>query len=86
MKLQEYLWKAGEPLNFDPSNLPRTQDLIPIFQETSGIYVFSKDSFQKYHRRIGNNPFIKEVSFKESIDIDDPEDFKLAEMLVGMDL
>lgn len=86
VKLQEYLWKAGEPLNFDPSNLPRTQDLIPIFQETSGIYVFSKDSFQKYHRRIGNNPFIKEVSFKESIDIDDPEDFKLAEMLVGMDL
>ena len=86
VKLQEYLWKAGEPLNFDPSNLPRTQDLIPIFQETSGIYVFSKDSFQKYHLRIGNNTFIKEVSFKESIDIDDPEDFKLAEMLVGMDL
>lgn len=83
VKLQDYLWKDGKPLNFDASNLPRTQDLEPIYQETSGVYVFTKEVFQKYHRRVGVNPFIKEVSFKEAVDIDNPEDFTLAEIMVN---
>lgn len=84
VKLQDYLWRDGEPLNFDASNLPRTQDLKPIYQETSGVYVFTKEVYQKYRRRVGKQPFIKEVSFKEAIDIDNPEDFNLAEALVDV--
>ena len=86
VKLQDYLWKNGEPLNFDAANLPRTQDLQPIYQETSGIYVFTRDVFMKYGRRIGINPFIKEVGFKEAIDIDEPEDFELAEAMVNINI
>lgn len=86
LKLQDYLWQDGEPLNFDASNLPRTQDLKPIYQETSGVYVFTKEVYQKYRRRIGKRPFIKEVSFKEAVDIDNPEDFELAEALVSLDI
>lgn len=86
IKLQDYLWKDGEPLNFDATNVPRTQDLAPIYQETSGVYVFTKDVFKKYKRRIGVNPFIKEVSFKEAVDIDNPEDFDLAEIMVNIKL
>lgn len=85
VKLQDYLWKNGEPLNFDATNVPRTQDLEPIYQETSGVYIFTKDVFKKYHRRIGLKPFIKEVTFKEAVDIDNPEDFKLAEIMVNID-
>lgn len=81
VKIQDYLWENGVPLNFDASNLPRSQDLNIIYRETSGIYVFKKEIFRKYHRRIGINPYIKEVSFKESIDINTLEDFKLAEKL-----
>lgn len=86
VKLQDYLWQDGEPLNFDATNLPRTQDLKPIYQETSGVYVFTREVFERYHRRIGIKPFIKEVSYKEAVDIDDPEDFDLAEALVDLDL
>lgn len=86
MKLQDYLWKNGEPLNFDATNLPRTQDLTPIYQETSGVYVFTKKVFEDHHRRIGVKPFIKEVTFKEAVDIDNPEDFDLAEVLVNINL
>jgi len=86
VKLQDYLWQDGEPLNFDATNLPRTQDLKVIFQETSGVYVFTKDVFKTYHRRIGKKPFIKELSFKEAVDIDNPEDFELAEALVNIDI
>lgn len=86
IKLQDYLWQDGEPLNFDATNLPRTQDLRPIYQETSGVYVFTKEVFEQYHRRVGRKPFIKEVSFKEAVDIDNPEDFALAEALVDIDI
>lgn len=86
VKLQDYLWQDGKPLNFDASNLPRTQDLKPIYQETSGVYVFTKEVFLKYKRRIGVKPFIKEVTFKEAIDIDNPEDFDLAEVMLNVSI
>ena len=83
-KIQTFLWKNGEPLNFDAANLPRTQDLDPIYQETSGIYVFKKEVFEKTHRRIGRVPYIKCVSSLEAVDIDEPEDFELAERLIKL--
>ena len=86
VKIQDFLWKDGEPLNFDAENLPRSQDLDPIYRETSGVYVFTKEVFENYHRRIGKKPFIKEVSFKEAVDINNPEDFQLAEAFVNIDL
>ena len=86
VKIQDFLWKDGEPLNFDAANIPRSQDLEPIFRETSGVYVFTKDVFLKQHRRIGIKPFVKEVSFKEAVDINNPEDFALAEALLGIEL
>lgn len=83
IKLQDYLWQNGEPLNFDAGYIPRTQDLAPIYQETSGIYVFTREVFETCHRRIGKKPLIKEVSFREAVDIDEPEDFRLAEILLN---
>lgn len=86
VKIQDYLWQDGEPLNFDATNIPRSQDLKPIFRETSGVYVFTKAVFEKYHRRIGGNPFVKEVSFKEAVDINNPEDFDLAAALLNVEI
>lgn len=85
-KIQTFLWRNGEPLNFDAANLPRTQDLESIYQETSGIYVFTKEVFLNYGRRIGKTPYIKCVNMKEAIDIDNPEDFDLAEALLHVEL
>lgn len=86
IKLQDYLWRNGEPLNFDATNVPRTQDLEPIYQETSGVYVFTKSVFMDYKCRIGKKPFIKEVTFKETVDIDNPEDFDLAEVMLNINI
>lgn len=85
-RIQDFLWKDGEPMNFDATNVPRSQDIEPIYRETSGVYVFTKDVFNTYHRRIGKHPFIKEVSYKEAVDINNPEDFRLAEVMVDIDL
>lgn len=84
-KIQDYLWENNAPLNFDATNLPRTQDLNPIYRETSGVYVFTKDVFKKLRRRIGEKPFIAEVSLKEAVDINTSEDFKLAETLLNIE-
>ena len=85
-RIQDFLWQDNAPLNFDPSDLPRSQDLKPIYRETSGVYVYTKEVFEKYHRRIGAVPYIKEVTFREAVDINEPADFELAEMLCNIDL
>ena len=85
-KIQDYLWKDGNPLNFNAQNLPRSQDLPVIFRETSGVYIFTKDVFQKYQRRIGVNPYIIELDKKESIDINTEADFKFAENMLNLNL
>lgn len=84
-KIQTFLWQNNRPLNFDASNLPRTQDLTPIYEETSGIYVFKKEVFTHLKRRIGEKPFIKVVSMKESVDIDEEKDFSIAESVLDID-
>ncbi len=85
-KIQDFLWQDNKPLNFDATNLPRSQDIKPIYRETSGVYVFTKDVFLKYRRRIGENPFVKEVSYKEAVDINEPRDFELAQALLNVEL
>ena len=85
-KIQDFLWQNGKPLNFDATNIPRSQDIEPIYRETSGVYVFTREVWQSLHRRIGNHPYVKEVSFKEAVDINNPEDFQLAEALLDIEM
>ena len=78
-KLQHLLWTSENvPLNFDPTNVPRTQDLDAIYSEVSAAYVFKKEVFEQYHRRIGMTPYITVVSGIECVDIDYPDDFAVA--------
>lgn len=76
--LRTFMWQDGKTINFDPDHFPRTQDLPLIYGETSIAYVFTKESFRKYNRRLGAKPYIKEISKIEAIDIDYPEDFAIA--------
>ena len=76
--IKTFLWSEGRPLNFDPDHFPRTQDLPDIYGETSIAYVFTKESFLKHNRRLGERPYIREVGKIEAMDIDYPEDFEIA--------
>jgi N-acylneuraminate cytidylyltransferase len=74
--------KDANPINHNPEELLRTQDLEPLYEENSNFYIFSKKSFEKAgKKRIGLKPQIFEVNKLEAIDIDEPEDFILAELL-----
>lgn len=80
-KIQDFLWKDDKPLNYSLDNIPRTQDLEPLWMETSGFYIYRREVIKKLNRRIGDKPFIVEVKEIESVDIDEKEDFELAEAL-----
>jgi len=81
-KLQARLYKEDlTPINHDPQNLIRTQDLKPIYEENSCFYIFSKESFNIYEARIGARPGISITSGIESIDIDTEDDWALAELV-----
>jgi len=74
--------KNCNPINHNPKELIRTQDLEPLYEENSNFYIFSKKSFKKAgNKRIGLNPKMYEVNKLEAIDIDESEDFILAEIL-----
>lgn len=75
-------WEDGSPINHNPEELIRTQDLTPVYEENSNFFLFSKKSFERAgNRRIGKEPAMFEVNKLEAIDIDEPEDFKIAKIL-----
>lgn len=80
-KFQDFLWKDGVPFNYELNHIPRTQDLPLLYEETSGFYIYRKEVMTDFHRRIGVNPFLVEVGEIESIDIDEPEDFMIADAI-----
>ena len=69
------------PINHDLKVLQRTQDLEPWYEENSNFYFFSKESFRKNNGRIGLNPIVYECNKLESIDIDEQDDWDMAETL-----
>lgn len=80
-----FYWASGKPVNHDPKRLLRTQDLDPLFEENSNMYIFSRTSFRNANnKRIGTTPFFFEIGKMESVDIDEEEDFQLAETLYLM--
>ena len=85
-KVQTFTWYQGKPLNYDLNNIPRTQDIEPIFYETSAFFIFKKEVFTDIgRRRIGNKPYFQEVDDIEGVDIDYPSDFSLAKAIASFD-
>ena len=80
-RIFEFLWNEKQPLNYNLNNVPRSQDLPITYVETTGLYVFRKDVFDKYNARIGENPYLYNVSTIESIDINYPDDWKIADSI-----
>jgi len=75
-KIQTRFYRGDcSPVNHDPGNLLRTQDLEPWYEENSNFYFFTKKAFRITNGRIGKNPIMFETPKLESIDIDTPDDW-----------
>ena len=84
-RIQTFAWYQGKTINYDLNDVPRTQDMEPIWIETSAFFMFRKEIFTEYNRRIGFNPYIQEVSGIEAVDIDEKKDYDLACMLAKIE-
>ncbi len=80
-RLQTRLWDGlARAVNHNPNILLRTQDLPPIYEENSCLYIFTQQILKDKHNRIGNRPYLFEIDRKEAIDIDEEIDFLIAEL------
>ena len=82
-RIQSRLWDLlARPINHNPAILLQTQDLPPVYEENSCFYLFTRETLCNKHTRIGERPFLFEINKTEAWDIDDEEDFEIAEMLM----
>jgi CMP-N-acetylneuraminic acid synthetase len=83
--LQTRLWTAdGQPINHDPDNLIRTQDLDPVMEENSCIYIFRRDVLETRQNRIGERPLVFVMDPSEALDIDTELDWLIAEATLSV--
>jgi len=76
------LWDAAvRAINHDPAVLLRTQDLPPVYEENSCLYIFTRENLETWHNRIGEIPLLFEMDREDAIDIDNELDFRVAEFL-----
>ena len=79
--IKEFLYLDGKALNYDPMNQPRSQDLPNIVALNFAISIISRSNMIKFKNIIGHNPYFYKLNEVESVDIDTPLDFFIAESL-----
>jgi len=83
-RMQTRLWNRDvHGINHDPNILIQTQDLTPVYEENSCIYIFTRDNLLKRRNRIGEHPRMFEIGPDEAWDIDEELDFAIVDFLMG---
>lgn len=82
-RIRTRLWdQLGRAINHNPSVLLQTQDLPPIYEENSCIYIFNKQTLLTRRNRLGERPLMFEIAASEAWDIDEEIDFFITEHLM----
>ena len=81
-RLQTRLWdQLGRAINHNPAILLQTQDLPPVYEENSCIYIFTRSNLLARRNRLGERPLMFEIDASEAWDIDDEIDFTIVDTL-----
>ena len=82
-RLQTRLWdELGRAINHNPAVLLRTQDLPPVYEENSCIYLFTRETLAQRRNRLGERPLMFAIPAEEAWDIDEEIDFTVADVLL----
>ena len=82
-RLQTRLYfQDGRAINHNPLELIQTQDLPPVYEENSCLYLFTRENLERKHHRIGDTPLMFEIDADEAWDIDEELDFEIADFLM----
>jgi CMP-N-acetylneuraminic acid synthetase len=82
-RLQTRLWdQLGRAINHNPAILLQTQDLPPVYEENSCLYIFTRQILLARRNRLGERPLMFEIDAAEAWDIDEEIDFAITEFLL----
>lgn len=82
-RLQTRLWdQLGRAINHNPDILLRTQDLPPVYEENSCLYLFRRETLLERRNRLGQRPLMYAIDAREALDIDEELDFLIAEQVM----
>lgn len=79
-KEKQYRWECGRP-RYDLQHIPNSVDLEDSIIESMGLYVVRRDAALTTKRRIGDNPYLLEIDPLESVDVNWPIDFEMANLI-----
>ena len=79
--IKDFLWENGKPLNYDPLDCPRSQDMESIFRMNFGACLLPRETMIKNKYIVGDSPFWYELPEAEGVDVDVPFDFNIAELI-----
>lgn len=83
-RLQTRLWdQLGRAINHNPSILLQTQDLPPVYEENSCLYIFTREILLSRRNRLGERPMMFEINAAEAWDIDEELDFLIADLILS---
>lgn len=86
-RLQTRLYdQHGHAINHDPAVLIQTQDLPPLYEENSCLYLFTRPNLLRRHHRIGEKPILFEITAQEAWDIDEELDFAICDFLMNREI
>jgi len=74
--------KDGKAINHNPKELIQTQDLPPVYEENSCIYIFTRANLIAKQHRISDRPMLFEIDAAEAWDIDEELDFEITDFLL----
>jgi len=82
-RLQTRLYdKNGNAINHNPKELIQTQDLPPVYEENSCLYIFTRENLIAKQHRISDHPLMFEIDAAEAWDIDEELDFAITDFLL----
>jgi CMP-N-acetylneuraminic acid synthetase len=86
-RLQTRLYdQHGRAINHNPLELIQTQDLPPVYEENSCIYIFNRENLVAKRHRISDRPLMFEIESREAWDIDEEIDFAICDFLLSKKL
>lgn len=81
---QKRLWTGeGKPINHDPAVLLQTQDLPPVYEENSCMYIFKRENLARRRNRLGERPLMFAMDASEAYDIDEEIDFLIVDAILN---
>ena len=82
-RIQTRLWdQLGRAINHNPAVLLQTQDLPPVYEENSCLYLFTRPNLLLRRNRVSERAMMYEIAAAEAWDIDEELDFAIVNFLL----